>query len=231
MLADKVADGDINFRDALGVMRDLDLFTYRDPSDDTVGPDVRDNIRMNLFNYGNVLTQPYVRGKLENQYLRQIVSGGLRLPQAIEVARQMLNYVEEKDYTKIKGLTDPEAIKREKTESLSKALYALTDLQTDLIADQLVQSKNPRWDEVRSNLARGKEGNKELEQTWTDARKRVVEWSNMENELSGIAGNNQRLRSLLERPVYQSGEGDEATFVSPVDARFKNPAVREQAKV
>jgi hypothetical protein len=207
MLKDSIVHGEINFHDALGVIRKLGLMGYPDPVKDRTGDDITGDLRLFVADRGGVINKSYQSPANEAHYIitTGVLMPNLRLPYVIEGVRQMIHHVENDDYSKVE---DGARVKQEKIARMSNYLYELTSFQTDLITDELTRGTGKDWEETR---------------------KQVVEWKNSGQELEKAAEGNVRLRSLIEKPVYSyKDKKDTIIPLTPIDPMVNNPGAKAQ---
>lgn len=229
MLAESIVNGEITFRDALSVVRGLDMLAYFSPESDRVGTNpIDDRMRLFVLNDGNAILNTY-RPSDENHYIINdgVLSPVLRLPHVIEGVRQVLLILEGSSYG---NHPEDSQRKKEKIERLSQHLYELTDFQTDLIADELIMANHPEWKQERKKILMGKEGDRNLVKAWEQQRREVVRWMVIEEEMREAVVRNGRLSSLIERPVIREDLGKVERDVSPIDPLFNREEVKAQVE-
>lgn len=205
-LLQAIGNNEITFRDALHVIRDNRLMDYPNPDKDNPREDIFDKMRLFTADRGGAIKNTYSpQAELSYIVASGVLHPRLRLPMVIEGVRQTLNYIDAHGYTDDQG---GEQRKKTKVERLSNYLYALTDFQTDLIADQISASTGGNWESVRT---------------------KVVHWNEMSQQLEESAGNNPLLRSLIEKPIIRTIGKGQHIDTSPIDPMFKNKGVKDQA--
>lgn len=212
-LIENIQQKKITFRDALRVIREVGMMDFPDPKDGRYGTDAtEDSLRLFIWNVGNAMTQNQ-NPEAEMQYIINdgVLNSSLRLPQVIEGVRQMILEIENNGINPYIARGEEklrEQLAKAKIQRLSNHLYALSDFQTDLIADEVYRIRGGK--------------------NWESVRKSVVKWGkNIQKELKKEAKQSVKLKSLLEMPVFTIKDQS----FSPLDPMMLSTNIKLQPSI